>query len=172
MNLVQAQQARCILDKLVGYEISPVLWKHIKFGLSAGRCQSPALRLLCEKEAKIKEFNKKSYFKMSGDFHFKDKDFIINCVCEKSFNDKNSIEKIMKQFTNDKFLIEEIKKSISKRNPSSPFTTSSLQQEASSKLNISPKDCMSLAQKLYENGYITYMRTDSVDLSDESKKKY
>jgi DNA topoisomerase-1 len=170
MNLVNAQQARCILDKLVGYEISPVLWKHVKFGLSAGRCQSPALRLLCDKEEKIKDFDKKSYFKMSGDFKFKDKDFIINSICEKSFNDKNSIDKIMTKFINDKFLIEDIKKSISKRNPSSPFTTSSLQQEASSKLNISPKDCMSLAQKLYENGYITYMRTDSVDLSDESKK--
>ena len=170
MNMVNAQQARCILDKLVGYEISPVLWKHVKFGLSAGRCQSPALRLLCEKEEKIKEFDKKSYFKLSGDFRFKDKDLIINSVCEKSFNDKKSIDKIMNKFMNDKFIVEEIKKSISKRNPSSPFTTSSLQQEASTKLNISPKDCMSLAQKLYENGYITYMRTDSVDLSEESKK--
>ena len=170
MNLVNAQQARCILDKLVGYEISPVLWKHVKFGLSAGRCQSPALRLLCEKENKIKEFDKKSYFKLSGDFNFLNKEIVINAVCEKSFQDKNSISKIINKFVNDKFIIKEIKKSMSKRNPSSPFTTSSLQQEASTRLGISPKDCMSLAQKLYENGYITYMRTDSVDLSDESKK--
>ena len=170
MDLVNAQQARCILDKLVGYEISPVLWKHVKFGLSAGRCQSPALRLLCEKENKIKEFHKKSYFKLSGDFNFPNKDIFMNAVCEKSFQDKNSALKIMNQFINDKFIIQEIKKSTSKRNPSSPFTTSSLQQEASTKLSISPKDCMSLAQKLYENGYITYMRTDSVDLSEESKK--
>lgn len=170
MNLVNAQQARCILDKLVGYEVSPVLWKHVKSGLSAGRCQSPALRLLCEKECKIKEFDKKSYYKLSGDFKLDKDDFIINCVCEKSFNEKEVIYKLIQKFIGDKFIIKGIKKSVSKRNPSSPFTTSSLQQEASSKLNISPKDCMSLAQKLYENGYITYMRTDSVDLSEESKK--
>lgn len=169
MNLVNAQQARSIVDKLVGYEVSPILWKHVKTGLSAGRCQSPALRILCEKEKQIKEFDKKSFFKLFGVFKNEKQEFIIDFICEKHFNDKQTIYKLINKFKNDEFTIKEIKKNISKNNPSSPFTTSSLQQEASSKLNISPKECMSLAQKLYEGGYITYMRTDSIELADEAK---
>lgn len=169
MNLVKAQQARCILDKLVGYEISPILWKHIKSGLSAGRCQSPSLRLLCEKEKEIQKFDKTSYFKLMGNFCFNKSQTLINFVCDKHFKDKENVVNLLNKFINDKFIIKEINKSKTKRNPSTPFTTSTLQQEASSLLNISPKDCMMVAQKLYENGYITYMRTDSIDLSTESK---
>jgi len=181
MNLVKAQQARCILDKLMGYEISPVLWRHIKSGLSAGRCQSPALRLLCTREEKIKEFSRKSFFKVSGSFVFnKNKDLEVDGSIEKSFNNIDKLKEIFKNFLVDKFSVKQIKEVESTKNPSPPLTTSSLQQDCSSKLGISPKDCMMIAQKLYEGGLITYMRTDSIDLSKEAindikeivKKKY
>jgi DNA topoisomerase-1 len=169
MDLVNSQQARCILDKLVGYEISPVLWRHIKMGLSAGRCQSPALRILSEREDKYKDFSKSSFFKLSGDFKFNNFQKSINFICDKEFNTDKKIKDLLEKFKDDTFTIKDIKTTNSKRTPPSPFTTSSLQQDASSKLGICPKECMMVAQKLYEGGYITYMRTDSIDLSNESK---
>ena len=177
MNLVNAQQSRCILDKLVGFEISPILWKYIKYGLSAGRCQTPAIRLLTEKEKEINKFNKQSYYKITGEFIINDKNDnvnseynIIHGEIDKQFEKKEIITTLLNTFINDTFYIQDTKKTKSLRNPSAPFTTSTLQQDASSKLNISPKECMSIAQKLYENGYITYMRTDSIELSQEFKK--
>lgn len=170
MNLVNAQQSRCILDKLVGYEISPVLWKHIKTGLSAGRCQTPALRLLTQKENEIKQFNKQSYYKITGDFILT-QDVMIQSEIDTNFENKDKITKLLTTFQQDTFHIKETKKNKSIRNPSAPFTTSTLQQDASTKLGISPKECMSIAQKLYENGYITYMRTDSVELSKDFIKE-
>lgn len=170
MNLVNAQQSRCILDKLVGFEISPILWKYIKYGLSAGRCQTPSIRLLTEKEKEINKFNKQSYYKITGDFIINDNDNIKGEI-DLQFENKEIITKLLTIFMNDTFYIQDTKKTKSLKNPSAPFTTSTLQQEASIKLNISPKECMSIAQKLYENGHITYMRTDSIELSSEFKNE-
>jgi DNA topoisomerase I len=169
MDLINAQQARVIIDKLVGFEVSPVLWKHIKSSLSAGRCQSPALRLLYEREQQIDKFSSSSYFKISGIFYKKDKKKCLEGSIAKSFTDGEAVKKILKNYQKKViFKIKGISKSNSVRNPSPPFTTSTMQQEASSKLSIGPKEAMSLAQKLYEQGYITYMRTDSVVMENDA----
>jgi len=177
MNLVDAQQARRILDRLVGYELSPFLWHKIRYGLSAGRVQSVALRLVVEKEREIEKFNKEEYWSIEGTF-FKPKDkktfnahlFAINgkSLGKMDIKDNNSAQKIINDLKGAKFSVSNIAKKEVSRNPASPFTTSTLQQEASRKLGFSAKQTMVVAQQLYENGHITYMRTDSLNLASSA----
>ncbi|MEK9629510.1 MAG: type I DNA topoisomerase [Nitrospinota bacterium] len=179
---VNAQQARRILDRLVGYKISPILWKKVHRGLSAGRVQSVALRMVCEREREIQAFESKEYWSItlelegSAEPKFQAKLFKIG-EDKAEIANKEEADKILKELEGTPLVLEAITKKERKRNPSAPFITSSLQQEASRKLNFSPKKTMMLAQKLYEGiklekkgtvGLITYMRTDSVRLSDQA----
>lgn len=167
-NLVDAQQARRILDRLVGYELSPVLWKKVQRGLSAGRVQSVAVRLIVEREREIDSFESKSEFKVSAIFNVGSEE--LKAELPKSLKDENEVIKFFEEIKGAIYSVENIEQKPGIRNPSAPFTTSSLQQEASSKLGFSVKQTMISAQKLYENGHITYMRTDSVSLSQDSLK--
>lgn len=162
-NLVDAQQARRILDRLVGYELSPVLWKKVRGGLSAGRVQSVAVRLIVERENEIKKFNATSKYKIYA--YFLDENSELKAELEKTAKDEQEAIKILKELAKGPFTIVNIEKKDSSRSPGPPFTTSSLQQDASTKLGYNVKQTMSIAQKLYENGHITYMRTDSTNLS-------
>lgn len=162
-NLVNSQQARRVLDRLVGYELSPVLWKKVQRGLSAGRVQSVAVRLILEREREIQAFKAKSSYKVSAEFLADTED--LKAVLPKNIDDKSAAEGFLKDASESTFTIENVHKKSGTRNPSPPFTTSSLQQEASSKLGFSVRQTMSLAQRLYESGKITYMRTDSTSLS-------
>ncbi len=166
-NLVNAQQARRVLDRLVGYELSPVLWKKIKPGLSAGRVQSVAVRLIVERERDIEAFTPEASFKISAEFKTaKGSNFIAKM--NKSFASKELAEAFLKRNIGADFSVAELDKKPAKKSPSAPFTTSTLQQEASRKLYFSVGRTMQVAQRLYEAGLITYMRTDSVNLSGEA----
>lgn len=177
MNLVDAQQARRVLDRLVGYELSPFLWHKIRYGLSAGRVQSVALRLIVEREREIQNFNKEEYWTIEGQFS-KEKDKKIfsaklNAVEGKSIgkmgiSGKNQAEKIISELKGDKYHVASVVKKEVTKNPAPPFTTSTLQQEAARKLGFSAKQTMVVAQQLYENGFITYMRTDSLNLASSA----
>ncbi|MEX2014872.1 MAG: type I DNA topoisomerase [Candidatus Saccharimonadales bacterium] len=162
-DLVNSQQARRVLDRLVGYELSPVLWKKVQRGLSAGRVQSVAVRLILEREREIEAFQSKSSYKISAEFLASPEN--LKAILPKNITDKPDAETFLKDSSGSKFSVENINKKSGTRNPSPPFTTSSLQQEASSKLGFSVRQTMSLAQRLYESGKITYMRTDSTTLS-------
>ncbi|MCF8334968.1 MAG: type I DNA topoisomerase [Bacteroidales bacterium] len=164
MNLVKAQQARRILDRLVGFELSPVLWKKIKPSLSAGRVQSAALRLIVEREREIMNFTPTSSFSLTADFTDGNSEFKADL--SQKLDEKKEALKVLEHAKNAEFHVDEVNKKPSKRNPAPPFTTSTLQQEASRKLGFSVARTMSLAQRLYEAGKITYMRTDSVSLSN------
>lgn len=166
-NLVNAQQARRVLDRLVGYELSPVLWKKVKPSLSAGRVQSVTVRLIVEREREIQKFESKSYFKVVGIFQL-DSNRPFKAEVSKRFEDEASAKKFLEECQTSKFLIKELQKKPAKKSPTAPFTTSTLQQEASRKLGFSVAQTMLVAQKLYEAGKITYMRTDSVNLSDSA----
>ncbi|WP_185855829.1 type I DNA topoisomerase [Blattabacterium cuenoti] len=173
-NLVYAQQARRILDRLVGFQLSPVLWKKINTGLSAGRVQSAAVRLIVEREQNIKNFIPIPIYQIYGVFTnsgSNSKKIIINAKLEKKIENKNKMENILISCSNASFLIKNIITKYEKKTPPPPFTTSSLQQEASKQLNYSISKTMFLAQKLYEKGYITYIRTDSTNLSKEILSK-
>ena len=179
---VNAQQARRILDRLVGYKISPILWKKVHRGLSAGRVQSVALRIVCEREREIQAFKSKEYWSVTlnleGSCEPKFQAKLLKIGNEKAeIGNKEEVDTILKDLDGLPLVLDSITKKERKRNPSAPFITSSLQQEASRKLNFSPKKTMLLAQKLYEGikldkkgtvGLITYMRTDSVRLSDQA----
>ena len=167
MNLVNAQQARRVLDRLVGFEISPILWKKIKRGLSAGRVQSVAVKFVVDRENEINNFEAKSSFKTTANF-MSVSDEIFTAELDKRFETIDEARKFLKDCTNKDFIVSKVEKKPSKRSPSAPFTTSTLQQEASRKIGFSPSLTMSTAQRLYEAGHITYMRTDSVNLSDEA----
>ena len=167
MNLVNAQQARRVLDRLVGFEISPILWKKIKRGLSAGRVQSVAVKFVVDRENEINNFESKSSFKTTANF-MSVSDESFTAELDKRFETIDEARKFLKDSTNKDFIVSKIEKKPSKRSPSAPFTTSTLQQEASRKIGFSPSLTMSTAQRLYEAGHITYMRTDSVNLSDEA----
>ncbi len=167
LNLVDAQQARRVLDRLVGYELSPVLWKKIKTGLSAGRVQSVAVRLIVEREREIREFDPKSSFKITADFKAEGSSFNAELNVRPTNYQKDVIE-WLNDLKGSNFFVKDIKKKPSVKSPSAPFTTSTLQQEASRKLGFSVKQTMTLAQRLYENGHISYMRTDSTLLSKEA----
>jgi DNA topoisomerase-1 len=168
-NLVDAQQARRILDRLVGFELSPILWKKVKPALSAGRVQSVAVRLIVEKEREIINFKYASYYKIAGIFKIKDKNNITHElkaeIQDKIASGKQAME-LLEKFKVATFTITDITKKPSRKTPSPPFTTSTLQQEASRKLGFSVSQTMIIAQRLYEAGKITYMRTDSVNLSN------
>jgi DNA topoisomerase-1 len=168
LNLVNAQQARRVLDRIVGFEVSPVLWKKVKPSLSAGRVQSVAVRLIVEREREIIGFNSVSQFRVAASFLVTDKDGkIVELKAElnRRFDTRNEAYAFLEKCKNSEFQISEVVKKPGKRSPAPPFITSTLQQEASRKLGFSVSQTMSVAQKLYESGKITYMRTDSVNLS-------
>jgi DNA topoisomerase-1 len=167
VDLVNAQQARRILDRLVGYELSPVLWKKVRPGLSAGRVQSVAVRLIVEREREITAHEAEASYKLKATFTLDDGTSLDAELPEK-IADAQRARTILEQLGASEHSIAGIEKSPGKRNPSAPFTTSTLQQEASRRLGFSPKQTMMLAQRLYEAGKITYMRTDSVNLSKQA----
>ncbi len=167
-KLVDAQQARRILDRLVGYELSPVLWKKVRPGLSAGRVQSVAVRLIVEREREIKDFSVASNYKITGVFTGDGEDFGAELGIR--LDNMQIAEKFLNESKLASFKISSIDKKPGSRNPSAPFTTSTLQQEASRKLGFGVRQTMTLAQRLYENGDITYMRTDSTILSGQAIK--
>ena len=167
MHLVDAQQARRVLDRLVGFELSPVLWRKIQPKLSAGRVQSVALRLVVDKEREILAFNNEAYYKVEAILHpdGTPEQTLVKATLDKRFPDKASAEAFLQKCIGAEFAISNIEKKEGNRFPAAPFTTSTLQQEASRKLRFSVSQTMSIAQKLYEHGLITYMRTDSTNLS-------
>lgn len=165
-NLVNAQQARRVLDRLVGFELSPVLWRKVKPSLSAGRVQSVAVRLIVDREREINRFNAEAAFKIVAIFHTGNKKERFKAELPQRFGTVEEAEKFLKDCISADFIINSLDTKPSKRNPAAPFTTSTLQQEASRKLGFSVARTMSVAQRLYESGRITYMRTDSVNLSD------
>ena len=166
-DLVNAQQARRVLDRLVGYELSPVLWKKIKPGLSAGRVQSVAVRLIVERERDIEAFVPVASFRINAEFRTK-KGEVFSAKLSKTFDTKEEAEVFLKSNLQAEFEVASLDKKPAKKSPSAPFTTSTLQQEASRKLYFSVGRTMQVAQRLYEAGLITYMRTDSVNLSSEA----
>ena len=166
MNLVDAQQARRVLDRIVGYEISPILWSKIKPALSAGRVQSVAVRLIVEREEEIKNFKSKPYFRVTAQFRPKDSTKVLKAELNRHFDTEDEAMTFLKSIADTNFKVNRIETKPAKRTPAAPFTTSTLQQEASRKLGFSVARTMQVAQQLYESGYITYMRTDSVNLSD------
>lgn len=169
VDLVNAQQARRVLDRLVGYELSPILWKKIKTGLSAGRVQSVAVRLIVDRERAINEFQSKSSFKVKALFILEGKKHLI-AELPKKFESEEEAMKFLESCKGAIYTVKSLEKKPSKRSPSAPFTTSTLQQEASLKLGYSVIRTMTVAQKLYEAGKISYMRTDSVNLSEDAIK--
>lgn len=166
-NLVNAQQARRVLDRIVGFEMSPVLWKKVKPGLSAGRVQSVAVRLVVEREKEIRVFTPKASFKLDGIF-LNSGDQEIAAKLKKDFEKEDEAEKFLEKAKTTEFKVLNVETKPGTRTASAPFTTSTLQQEASSRLGYNVTNTMRLAQRLYEEGYITYMRTDSVNLSQEA----
>lgn len=182
LDLVDAQQARRVLDRLVGYEISPILWRNVKWGLSAGRVQSAALKLICDREKEINEFIPKEYWLIDTVLKKEKSKFPVRLSTYKNekieINNEESANKIVAELENGNFLVKSIKKGKKNRNPLAPFTTSTLQQDANKKLNFMTKRTMSIAQVLYEGvevkgygtvGLITYMRTDSVRISEDAQ---
>lgn len=167
IDLVNAQQARRILDRLVGFELSPILWKKIKTGLSAGRVQSVAVRLVVEREREINKFEAKSSFKVTATFDL-GKGKTLNADLPQKFDSEKEALEFLKSCIGATFTIGDLQKKPGKKSPAPPFTTSTLQQEAGRKLGFSVSQTMVVAQKLYEAGKISYMRTDSVNLSDEA----
>ncbi|WP_417428713.1 type I DNA topoisomerase [Halpernia sp.] len=166
-NLVNAQQARRILDRIVGFEMSPVLWRKVKTGLSAGRVQSVALRLVVEREKEIRDFQAISSYKVEGTFINNEKQEISSKL-KKDFVKETEAEAFLNQAQNTEFKVLNVEKKPGTRSASAPFTTSTLQQEASNRLGYNVTNTMRIAQRLYEEGFITYMRTDSVNLSEEA----
>ena len=166
-DLVNAQQARRILDRLVGYELSPVLWKKIKPGLSAGRVQSVAVRLIVEREREIEAFNPEAAFRISAEFKTNEGS-IFTAKLNKTYASQKEAEAFLKENIGANFSVASLDKKPAKKSPAAPFTTSTLQQEASRKLYFSVSRTMQVAQRLYEAGLITYMRTDSVNLSKDA----
>ena len=184
-NLTDAQQARRVLDRIVGYKISPILWKKVKTGLSAGRVQSVAVKLIVDRENEIENFKPEEYWNIYANLleEKSKKSFIAKFYGKDGkkveIHSKEEVDEILKNINNEKFIVDDVKRSQKKRNPSPPFTTSTMQQEASRKINFTLKKTMSVAQGLYEDvkvegkgtiGLITYMRTDSTRISEEARK--
>ncbi|MHB1330377.1 MAG: type I DNA topoisomerase [Minisyncoccota bacterium] len=169
MDLKEAQEARRVLDRLVGYDLSGIIWKKVRYGLSAGRVQSPALRILVEREREIRAFKPETYWKIFAHLINNKKDKLI---FESSIEprEKKEVERILEEGKKNPWSITDIKETEVKRAPRPPFITSTLQQAASSRLGFAPSRTMMAAQKLYEAGHITYMRTDSTNLSTQAKK--
>ena len=164
-NLVNAQQARRVLDRLVGFELSPLLWKKVKPSLSAGRVQSVAVKLIVEREREINGFEPKTYYRVTAGFTIPDSGKEVKAELSKRFNTIEEARSFLEKCTSADFTVSSVEKRPGKKSPAPPFTTSTLQQEASRKLGFSVSQTMSVAQRLYESGHITYMRTDSLSLS-------
>ena len=184
MDLVDAQQARRVLDRIVGYKTSPILWKKVKSGLSAGRVQSVALRIIIEREEEIRNFVPEEYWNINVLLTDKKIEFLSQFYGKngkkQKLKSKEEVDEIVNSIKNNKFIVKEVKIGQRKKNPTPPFTTSTLQQAASRSINFNIKKTMSVAQKLYEGikipkkgttGLITYMRTDSTRISEEARKK-
>jgi DNA topoisomerase-1 len=175
-KLVDAQQARRVLDRLVGYKLSPLLWKKIRNGLSAGRVQSPALRLIVEREKEIKDFKPKEFWEMSAKLKNKSKKSLTAQLVKikdkkAEINNKKEADKVIKDLKKASYLVEKVKKRTLEKSPPAPFITSTLQRSASSIFHWSAKRTMTFAQRLYEHGYITYHRTDSTNLSKQAVER-
>lgn len=170
LHLVDAQQARRVLDRLVGYELSPVIWKKIRPGLSAGRVQSVAVRLIVEREREIEKFESKSAFKVTAEFDL-GKDGILSAELNQKLADDKVVQALFEELKKATYALKALETKPGKKSPGPPFTTSTLQQAASSRLGFSVRQTMVLAQKLYEAGDITYMRTDSVNLATSAIKQ-
>lgn len=169
-NLRKAQEARRVLDRLVGYDLSGLIWKKVRYGLSAGRVQSPALRILMEREREIRAFKPEQFWQITADVENKNKDkFILECAVEP--RDKKEVDRIIEEGNKGEWIVTDLSESEAKRAPRAPFITSTLQQAASTRLGMSPSRTMGVAQKLYEAGFITYMRTDSTTLSGYAQKQ-
>ena len=168
MNLVNAQQARRVLDRLVGFKLSPILWRKVKPALSAGRVQSVAVRLIVEREREIQKFQSVPYYRVTAIFALisdSGNATEVKAELDQRFNTHEEVEAFLEKCKDAKFMVESVTKKPLKRSPAPPFTTSTLQQEAARKLGFTVVQTMMIAQKLYESGRITYMRTDSVNLS-------
>lgn len=168
-NLVKAQEARRVLDRLVGYDLSGLLWKKVRYGLSAGRVQSPALRILMEREREINAFIPETFWVLSGQFKTTS-GVPITLTCAEEPRDQVQVQHIIEVGNKNKWHIVDVKETEQKRSPRAPFTTSTLQQTASTRLGFSPSRTMMVAQKLYESGHITYMRTDSTNIATVAQK--
>ena len=168
-NLVNAQQARRVLDRLVGYELSPVLWRKVKGGLSAGRVQSVSVRLIVEREREIQGFKPEASFRIDAEF-VNEEGKAFKAKLPKNFDTKAEAEQFLEDNLGANFKVADLTTKPAKKSPAPPFTTSTLQQEAARKLYFSVSKTMTMAQRLYEAGHITYMRTDSVNLSDDARK--
>ncbi len=169
-NLKKAQEARRVLDRLVGYDLSGLIWKKVRYGLSAGRVQSPALRILMEREREIRAFVPEDYFVITAKLKTNSGNE-FEAICKKEPKTQKEADEILSLAKKESWLVFEIKETEAKRQTRPPFTTSTLQQVASTRLGFSPSKTMSIAQKLYEAGHITYMRTDSVTLSKQAQKQ-
>jgi DNA topoisomerase-1 len=173
INLKEAQEARRVLDRLVGYDLSGIIWKKVRYGLSAGRVQSPALRIIMEREREIRAFIPVTYYVIAGEFQTigrmqESKTYPLILECETQPNKKEEADRIVKEGKNSSWEVIGIESTEVSRSPKAPFTTSTLQQTASSRLGYAPSRTMGIAQKLYEKGLITYMRTDSTTLSNQA----
>ena len=185
MSRVDSQQARRVLDRLVGYKLSPLLWRKVKKGLSAGRVQSVAVRLICEREDEITNFVPEEYWSLIAKFKLSNKAIFEAKLAKKDnkkleIKSKEQMDEVLKDLKNKNFLIQQIKKQIKSRTPAAPFITSSLQQEAYKKINFTAKKTMRIAQQLYEGidigkegtiGLISYIRTDSTRISESAQKE-
>ncbi|MDP3974792.1 MAG: type I DNA topoisomerase [Candidatus Jorgensenbacteria bacterium] len=167
LHLLKAQEARRVLDRLFGYDLSGLIWKKVRYGLSAGRVQSPALRILVEREREIQAFVPETYWNIRGEFTTKRRT-AITLTCTKEPRDREEVDAILSAAKAHPWHVTAVKQTEIKRSPRPPFITSTLQQAASSRLGFSPSRTMATAQKLYEHGLITYMRTDSLNLSKEA----
>ena len=165
MNLVKAQQARRVLDRLVGFELSPILWKKIQPKLSAGRVQSVALRLIVDREREIAAFEAKPFFRVEGTFFAEGSKKPVKATLDRKFETEAEARAFLERCRSEQFAVVSVEKRDARRSPAPPFTTSTLQQEAARKIGFSVSQTMSIAQRLYEAGLITYMRTDSMNLS-------
>ena len=176
-KLVKAQEARRVLDRLVGYDLSGLIWKKVRYGLSAGRVQSPALRIIMEREREIRAFIPEKFWRISGDFKSEPpsplqgegRGEVLTLDCSVEPREEKEMQFIVENAEHGKWYVKDLKGSEQKRSPRAPFTTSTLQQTASSRLGYSPSRTMQIAQKLYEAGHITYMRTDSTNLSEQAR---
>lgn len=170
MNLKSAQEARRVLDRLVGYDLSGIIWKKVRYGLSAGRVQSPALRILMEREREIRAFIPETFWRISATVIAKNKQ-LVELSCSEEPRDKALVDRILKEGKKRSWTIIDVKETEVTRQPRAPFTTSTLQQTASTRLGMSPSRTMQIAQKLYEAGLISYMRTDSTNLAEQAKQE-
>jgi DNA topoisomerase-1 len=168
-DLRHAQEARRVLDRIFGYDLSELIWKKVRYGLSAGRVQSPALRIIMEREREIRAFDPEDYWVISADVLANNDDLTVVCVDEP--RDENKVKKILEAGEVNDWIVADVEESNRKRNPKAPFKTSTLQRAGSTRLNFSPSRTMRAAQKLYEAGHITYMRTDSTTLSSNAQKQ-